>query len=74
MSGTETKYDVSLELWRLPKVIEKVGLGRSSILAMVKEGKFPRPRRVGASAVAWWSSEVVEWIAALPVAETQVDA
>jgi prophage regulatory protein len=68
MTDPSFKYDPSLELWRLPKVIEKVGLGRSSILAMVKDGKFPEPRRVGAAAVAWRSSDIMEWMQALPVA------
>jgi prophage regulatory protein len=68
MIGTAFKYDATLELWRLPKVLEKTSLSESTIWRSVKAGTFPEPRRVGISAVAWLSSEVVVWMQALPVA------
>ncbi|WP_279607852.1 helix-turn-helix transcriptional regulator [Burkholderia cenocepacia] len=33
-------------LLRLPSVISMVGLGKTTIYDMMKEGSFPRPRRV----------------------------
>jgi prophage regulatory protein len=41
-----------------------VGLRRSVIDEMVREGKFPRPVKLGARAVAWLADEVAEWQAA----------
>jgi prophage regulatory protein len=32
---------------RLPGVMEKTGLGRSSIYRMVKDGEFPKPVKLG---------------------------
>jgi len=50
-------------LLRLPRVIERVGLGRSSIYAMAKRGEFPKPISLGGRAVAWREDEVSAWIA-----------
>lgn len=33
-------------LLRLPTVLDMVGLGKTTIYDMMKEGSFPRPRRV----------------------------
>ena len=50
-------------LLRLPQVIERTGLGRSSIYERVAAGTFPRAVELGASR-AWLESEVDAWIAA----------
>lgn len=34
-------------LLRLPKVIERTGLSRSSIYALITKGMFPAPVRIG---------------------------
>jgi prophage regulatory protein len=49
-------------LSRLPRLIQWVGLSRSSIYAMVACGKFPAPINIGERAVAWIDSEIEEWI------------
>lgn len=49
-------------LLRLPAVLERTGLGRSSLYAAIQEGRFPEPIRLSARAVAWPSSEVDAWI------------
>jgi len=52
-------------LLRMPKVCDLVGYGRSSVYALVKAGKFPRPiRLVGGGAVAWRATEIQKWIEA----------
>lgn len=43
---------------RLPEVISKTGLSRSSIYAMEKDGRFPRHFKVGERCSAWWEHEV----------------
>lgn len=62
------QYDTALELWRLPTVLARTGLGRSVLYVMVREGRFPEPRQVGAKAVAWRSTDVLAWMHALPAA------
>ncbi len=50
-------------LMRLPAVMAAVGYSRSTLYALIKQQKFPAPRRLaGGGAVAWRSSEVQTWI------------
>lgn len=46
----------------MDRVIAKTTLGRSSIYAYVKAGKFSPPIQVGARQIAWVESEVDAWI------------
>lgn len=49
---------------RLPAVKTATGLGRTKIYELMKEGRFPKARRIaGAHAVGWDSLEVEAWIA-----------
>lgn len=51
-------------IWRLPTVKHRTGLGRTTIYDLMKEGRFPKARRIaGAHAVGWDSLEVEAWIA-----------
>lgn len=48
---------------RLPAVIDRTGYSRSSIYALIAQGKFPRMYRLsGGRAVAWKESEINEYI------------
>jgi predicted DNA-binding transcriptional regulator AlpA len=42
-----------LRMLRLAEVAERLSLSRSSIWRMVKDGEFPKPRRLSSHAVAW---------------------
>ncbi|WP_366918997.1 helix-turn-helix transcriptional regulator [Burkholderia cepacia] len=46
---------------RLPAVLSMVGLGKTTVYDMVKQGEFPRPRRVRNLSL-WVESEVQHWI------------
>jgi predicted DNA-binding transcriptional regulator AlpA len=48
--------------WRLPKVAAMTGLGRSTIWAWVKDGRFPAPEKLGARVTVWSSCAVLEWL------------
>jgi prophage regulatory protein len=48
---------------RLPEVRKRVGLGRSSVYALIQRGEFPRPIRLSQRAVGWCAAEVEQWIA-----------
>ena len=43
---------------RLPEVMQRFGLSRSTVLRMVADGRLPKPRKIGARAVAWLQSSI----------------
>lgn len=49
-------------LIRLPEVLDRVGISRSSIYSRISDGTFPAPIKVGARSVAWLESAIDEWI------------
>jgi len=51
-----------MKILRLPEVMAKSGLGRSSIYAYVRKNAFPHPIRLGERAVGWKTDEVDAWI------------
>lgn len=52
-----------VRLLRRPEVEKRVGLKRPTIYALIKQGKFPRQRKLTSNCVAWVESEVDAWIA-----------
>lgn len=42
----------------------RTGLSRSTLYAMMAQGMFPRPVRLGLRAVGWPEAEIVEWLEA----------
>lgn len=53
---------------RRPAVQDLTGLSRSTIYDLMAKGKFPRPVRLTAKAVAWPESVIAEWLAERPTA------
>lgn len=51
-------------LLRLDQVKEMVGLGKTMIYRLVKEGAFPAPLKPGGNATRWSENDVLSWIAA----------
>ena len=49
-------------LLRLPEVIHRVGLSRTTIYSLIATGEFPRPIVIGPRAVAWSQQELEDWI------------
>ena len=47
---------------RLPGVMDRTGLARSSIYFKIREGTFPRPVSLGQRAVGWLASDIENWI------------
>jgi prophage regulatory protein len=46
---------------RLPDVLKATGLSRSTIYAMVRQGRFPTPIKLSLSAIGWQVSEIEKW-------------
>lgn len=46
---------------RLQKVLHMTSIPKSTLMAMIADGKFPQPVHVGTRSRAWVESEVKEW-------------
>jgi len=49
-------------LLRLPEVMARVGLKRSSIYQRMSDGRFPRSRSLGPKCAVWVEAEVDDWV------------
>jgi prophage regulatory protein len=56
-------------LLRLPEVIEITGLGRDTIYRYIREGRFPRQRRISQRASGWREDEIRAWVDSRPAVE-----
>lgn len=52
----------ALRLLKLPEVIERTGLSRSTIYAQAGKGLFPKVVKLGLRSSAWVESEVDSWL------------
>ena len=49
-------------LLRLPEVMARVGLKRSSIYQRMSEGRFPKSRSLGPKCAVWVEAEIEQWV------------
>lgn len=49
-------------IYRLPKLKEATGLSTSTIYAMIADGAFPKPIKLGLRAVGWPETEINAWL------------
>ena len=63
-ASSSQSIDPSTRLIRLGAVCTRIGLGRSTIWRLIKDGQFPQPRRLSTHAVAWLEADVNEWVRA----------
>ena len=54
--------ELKQSLIRLPEVIKRTSLSRSTIYAYVKKGEFPKPIKIGLRAVAWPENAIDDWV------------
>jgi prophage regulatory protein len=47
---------------RLPEVMTRTGLSRSTIYLRISQGTFPKPVNLGSRAVGWIEEEIQEWL------------
>ena len=47
---------------RLPEVIARTGLSRSTIYSHIKDGSFPAQISLGERACGWIESEISTWV------------
>ena len=49
-------------IYRRPDVEKLVGLSRSTLYAMMAEGSFPKPVKLGKRAVGWLEQDIRAWL------------
>jgi prophage regulatory protein len=54
---------VHVFILRLPEVISRTGLSRSSIYSAIKARTFPTHISIGVRSVGWLSTDIDAWIA-----------
>ena len=59
-------------LLRRREVEDMTGLSRASIYRLMQQGVFPRPVKVGSTAVRWKESDIAAWIESRPAATTEL--
>lgn len=53
---------------RMPEIIERTGISRAQVYALIGCGEFPRPIRIGKRAVGWIETDIQAWISTRPLA------
>ena len=47
---------------RLPQVMARTGLARSTIYQRISQGHFPKPVSLGGRAVGWIEEDIDQWL------------
>ncbi|MDA3921894.1 MAG: AlpA family transcriptional regulator [Salinisphaera sp.] len=63
MSESTVAASAERRILRRPEVEAKTGFKRAHIYNLIKQGRFPKPMRLGVRAVGWDSLEIEAWIA-----------
>jgi prophage regulatory protein len=50
------------KLIRIPRVMELVGIKKSTVWLWVKQGKLPKPKKLSSRVTVWKESEIIEFI------------
>ena len=53
--------DTSPRFIRLPEVLRRCGLGKTKIYALIGDGEFPKPTKIGRAAL-WRSDVITKWL------------
>jgi len=51
------------KILRLPQVIERTSLRRSTIYEMMNTGRFPKPVKLNLRCNGWIENEISDWLA-----------
>ena len=63
MAREQERYVLmTVRIYRRPDVEKLVGLSRSTLYAMMAEGNFPKPVKLGKRAVGWREADVQDWL------------
>ena len=54
--------DTHVLVVRMSRLVEMIGLSRSTVWKLLSEGKFPNPIRLGPRSIGWRIKDVEDWI------------
>ena len=66
LSATSSQVPEGAEFLRMPSVVRRTGLGRSTIYRLIAECKFPSPVKLAGRAVGWRRIDLDRWSEARP--------
>lgn len=66
----QTTALTDITILRLPEVLARTGLGKSTLYAMVAANEFPPPVQLAARRTGWRSDAVARWIESRPSARS----
>ena len=56
------RLNMSKKILRLPQLMSKTGLARSTIYLLLKQGAMPKSINLGQRSVGWLESDIDAWI------------
>lgn len=65
-TGVQANTVTDDEFWNARAITIKTGLARATLYRYIKNGQFPRQRRLGPRRVGWLASEVRVWMTTRP--------
>jgi prophage regulatory protein len=51
-----------MKIYRQPEVTKLTGIPRSSLHLLIKQGRFPKPIKLGVRSVGWIEQELDAWL------------
>lgn len=65
---------MAIEVLRLPAVLQRIKLSRTSVYRLESENRFPKRINLGAGhAVGWYAHEIDDWLATRPRVNNALD-
>lgn len=55
-----------MRILRLPEVLNRTGLSRTTIWRLMRAGQFPASVQITAALTGWYEDEIVAWVEARP--------
>jgi predicted DNA-binding transcriptional regulator AlpA len=50
------------DIVRLPTVLQRTGLSRSTLYELIKKGRFPKPFKISERSSGWRTADIQEWL------------
>ena len=47
---------------RVPAVLDRLGVSRTTLYRWMEDGHFPKPIRLGPNTIAWRASDLDQWL------------